>query len=119
MRQKIQIIFLITACSAAQITGCAADRWTGSVDAVFRYRPSETSTVVHEIRPGSLSEEAGLKSGDILLSIDGTSIEEADFETVRAALRGPVGTEAVLRVKRGQEILDLTIERRPIAKNKD
>ncbi len=119
MNKKTQFLSLIIALVAADFIGCAAERWTGSVDAVFRYRPSESSTIVHEIRPASLAEEAGLQPGDILLSIDGTNIEKADFETVRAALRGPVGTDAVLKVKRGPKILELTIERRPITENKD
>jgi C-terminal processing protease CtpA/Prc len=118
MKRKIPSLLFTAICYAACIAGCA-ERWTGSVDAVFRYRPSETSTVIHEIRPGSLADEAGLEAGDILLAIDGIDIEKADFETVRDALRGPVGTNAVIKIKRGQEILEFTIERRPIAQNKD
>jgi carboxyl-terminal processing protease len=106
------ITLLIIGCCTS---GCGADRWTGSVDAVFRYRPSETSTVVHEIRPGSAAEAAGLAPGDRLLAVDGTDIQKADFEIVRAALRGPVGTNALLKVQRGESILEITIERRPIA----
>jgi C-terminal processing protease CtpA/Prc len=118
MKRKTLSLLFLAICSAVCIAGCA-DRWNGSVDAVFRYRPSETSTVIQEIRPGSLAEEAGLKAGDVLLAIDGTDIDKADFETVRDALRGPVGTNAVIKIKRGQEILEFTVERRPIAKNKD
>jgi carboxyl-terminal processing protease len=99
--------------------GCAANRWTGSVDAVFRYRPSEASTVVHETKPDTLAAESGLKPGDVLLAVDGVDIEKADFETVRAALRGPVGTNAVLKVRRGDAVLEFTVERRHITANKD
>ena len=102
--------FFFAACSGA------SSSWTGSVDAVFRYRPSESSTIVHEVRKGSLSEESGLKVGDQLLTIDGKDVTSADFQVVRAALQGPVGTLAHLTVKRGSAIVALTVERRPVAK---
>lgn len=112
-------LLLIAFSIATLVSGCAAEQWQGSVDAVFRYRPSESSTVVHEVKPDTFAAEVGLKPGDILIAIDGTNIEKARFETVRSALRGPIGTDAKLTIKRGQQILDITVERRPIAKNKE
>ena len=96
--------------------GCAAytAEWEGSVDAVFRYRPQDSSTAVVEIRPESFSEEAGLQTGDVVLSVDGKNVTGAAFEEVRAALRGPVGTLVRLTVKRGDAVTDVSIERRPI-----
>ncbi|MCP4676486.1 MAG: PDZ domain-containing protein [Deltaproteobacteria bacterium] len=93
--------------------GCSAtsDRWTGSVDAVFRYRPSESSTLVYRVRPDSMSEVAGLKPGDLLLAVDGQDVTNASYAVVRAALKGPVGTMAKLTVKRGSEIIDIEVER--------
>ncbi|MCP4606824.1 MAG: PDZ domain-containing protein [Proteobacteria bacterium] len=95
-----------------------SDRWTGSVDAVFRYRPQENTTIVFEVRPESLSEEAGLKPGDLLLAVDGDDISNASYEAVRAVLRGPVGTKARITIKRGDKILDIEIERRTVKDNK-
>ncbi len=80
---------------------------------MFRYRTQETSTVIFEVRPGTFSEEVGLKPGDLLLAIDGNDITSATYQSVRAALRGPVGSIAKLTVKRGDEILEFEIERRP------
>ena len=101
---------------ALSAVGCGptTDRWTGSVDAVFKYRPGDRSTVIHEIRAGSLSEQAGLQAGDRLLSVDGEDVSDADFEAVRAVLRGPVGTSAVLRVRRGTEVVEISVERLPL-----
>ncbi len=99
---------------------CAStsEKWTGSVDAVFRYRPEQSSTVVFNVRPDSFSLEAGLQPGDVLLAVDGTDITNASFTTVRTALRGPVGTKAVLTIKRGDTIMEFDVERRPIASSK-
>lgn len=101
----------------ALITACAGnpDRWVGSVDAVFRYRNADHSTVIHEVRPGSYSEQSGLKRDDIVLAVDGEDVTTAGYENLRARLRGPVGTWAKLTVQRGEKIIDLKIERRPIS----
>lgn len=93
------------------------DSWMGSVDAVFRYRTAEHSTVIHEVRPGSFSEEAGLMAGDILLAVDGADITNATYEGVRGVLKGPVGTKAVLTIKRGVKIIDVAVERRSASVN--
>lgn len=63
-----------------------------------------------------MSEESGLMPGDRLMAIDGEDVSNADFDKVRSALRGPVGTEAQLTVDRGGRILQISVERRPLAK---
>jgi len=91
-----------------------ADKWTGSVDAVFRYRPGDRSTLVYEIRPGTAAEQAGLQSGDRILAVDGDDVTEAPFEAVRAAMRGPVGSVAILTIQRDNVVSDIEVERRPL-----
>jgi C-terminal processing protease CtpA/Prc len=100
-------LFLMAACGGT-------DKWMGSVDAVFRYRPSDRTTVVHEVRPGSLSERAGLEPGDRLLVIDGKDVTDMPFEQVRESLRGPVGTRVRLSIQRDGELLEIEMERRPL-----
>jgi len=106
------LIVVLAACAAA--CGSGTDKWTGSVDAVFRYRPSDRSTVVHEIRPGTWSEASGLQPGDRVLTVDGVDVTEMPFGQVRAAMRGPVGTVARLSIQREGELLEIEVERRPI-----
>jgi C-terminal processing protease CtpA/Prc len=98
------------------LTGCVVNpvTWTGSVDAVFKYQTKKKSTVVYKVRPESFSEEAGLKEKDVLLAVDGHDLSNSSYEMVRAALRGPVGTIAKVTVKRGEEIVELGIERKPV-----
>lgn len=64
---------------------------------------------VTQVHPGSSAERAGLKTGDLLLKLDGTIIptsrpEESDvFPSLIRQYK--IGTEAVLAVRRGQEDL--------------
>ncbi len=50
--------------------------------------------------PGSPAFEAGLMPGDILVSVNGESIEGRTIEETVALIRGPKGTEVVLGVSR-------------------
>ena len=84
-----------------------------SVDAGFRYNTKTNRTIVFEVEKGTMSEEAGLQPGDILLAVDGEDVTNASRQGVLVALKGPVGTTAVLTVKRGSVIKDISIERRP------
>ena len=111
----VLLLFGILAVSCAEYS---AD-WQGSVDAVFRYRPQDSTTAVVETRENSFAAEAGLRSNDLILAVDGKNVTGAAFEEVRAALRGPVGSIVRLTVKRGEQVLDIKIERRPLAKEKE
>ncbi len=62
--------------------------------------------VVSGVLPGGPADRAGLRPGDIILSVDGVAIDESTTETEASVLiRGPVGTAAQFVVKRGDEIL--------------
>ncbi len=100
------------------LIGCMStpNTWVGSADAVFRYRAKDKSTIVYEVRPQSASETAGLKRGDRVLAVDGEDVTNASHEAVRDAIRGPVGSNVLLTIKRGTEVLELQVERRPIRK---
>ena len=49
--------------------------------------------------PGSPAEEAGIRPGDIILSVDGESIEDLSLLGAVAKIRGPRGSTVVLLVK--------------------
>ncbi len=102
--------------TATLIVGCVVGpvNWTGSVDAVFKYQTKKKSTVVYKIRSDSNSEKAGVEPGDVLLAVDGQDITNLSDDLVRASLRGPVGSFAVLTLKRGETIFDASVERRPM-----
>ena len=100
----------IAVLSGLLLAGCV-EPWISSVDAGFRYNTKTNRTVVFEVMPGTLSEKAGLEPGDILLAVDGEDISTASKGAVLAALKGPIGSTAVLTVKRGGQILEIPIER--------
>lgn len=60
---------------------------------------------------GSPAEEAGLRPGDRVLEIDGTSTLGESLSTLVFRVRGEAGTDVTLTVGRGAQELDITITR--------
>ena len=67
--------------------------------------------------PGSPASRAGVRAGDVILGVDGQSIEgKSVFEAVQL-IRGPKGTEVVLRLLRAGEVrpIDVAVVRDTIS----
>ncbi len=63
--------------------------------------------VVSVVFPGEPADQAGLRPGDVILSVDGVAFDENTSSAETALLiRGPVGNPARFVVRRGQEILE-------------
>ena len=67
---------------------------------------SSTGVMVAAVRPGSQAEKDGLKSGDILIEINGKAIEDKD--TVQNLIDS---SESSMRAKiiRGEQVLNITL----------
>ncbi|MDQ1343393.1 MAG: carboxyl-terminal processing protease, partial [Patescibacteria group bacterium] len=64
---------------------------------------------------GSPAEKAGLKAGDVIIKIDGLDVTESvSLEYAVSKIKGPAGSEVVLRLKRGEETITVTVERAKI-----
>lgn len=63
---------------------------------------------------GQPAEAAGLQKGDQILAIDGTPISDIEKEEVANHIRGEAGTFVVLRILRGGEEQEISIERKTI-----
>lgn len=70
-----------------------------------------TEIRIHDIAPGSPAEEAGLRVGDLLTSLDGAPFIAASLERLWK-LRGEGGPAVKLGVARGSEALVLTLRPR-------
>ena len=64
--------------------------------------------IVESVRPGSPADTAGLKNGDVILSIGGASVKEY-AEVVDAFYYLIAGEKKVFKVLRGNEIKEFTI----------
>ena len=67
-------------------------------------------TVVAPIE-GTPGEQAGIKSGDEIIKIDGQDTKDLALDEAVNKIRGPEGSQVVLTIKRGQETQDYTLTR--------
>lgn len=57
------------------------------------------------------SEKAGIKAEDVIYAVDDQPTEGMDLDAVVSLMRGEVGTDVKITVKRGDELKDFTITR--------
>lgn len=60
---------------------------------------------------GTPADKAGLRSGDVIMSVDGDSTEDFTLEEAVHRIRGPKGEEVVLGILRNGEEKDFSVER--------
>ncbi len=70
------------------------------IGALIRYNQQIQRVVIDEPYAGMPAAEAGLKKGDIILSIDDTTMTDKDNAYVSSHLRGEAGTSFILKIKR-------------------
>lgn len=63
---------------------------------------------------GSPAEEAGLKSGDIILEIEGEDCSLMDLDEVSNKIKGEEGTKVNLKILREEKTINFSIERRHV-----
>ena len=85
---------------------------------IYMVLDSETGkiTVLAPMK-GSPAEEAGLKSGDIILEVDGKTYTEDEMSIMSNKIKGEEGTKVKLKILRGTETLEFEIERKNIKVN--
>ena len=88
------------------------------VGAVIRYHQKHDRVVIVEPYEGMPALSAGLRAGDILLSIDGEDLKGLPVDEVSSRLRGEAGTMLTVRAKRegiADSIVEVKISRANIA----
>lgn len=63
---------------------------------------------------GSPADQAGIQSGDAMVSVDGADIRGQTIDQVVSIVRGPSGTDVQLGLERDGETFEVTITRAPI-----
>jgi carboxyl-terminal processing protease len=77
----------------------------------IRLEDKDDEVVVQAPLDGSPAEKAGIESGDVLIAVDGESVEVEEFEEIGQKVRGPEGTYVDLTVLRDEEEREFTVER--------
>ena len=88
------------------------------VGAIIRYHKKHDRVIIVEPYEGMPALSAGLRAGDILLSIDGEDLKGLPVDEVSSRLRGEPGTTLTVRAKRegvADSIVEVKIARANIA----
>ena len=67
--------------------------------------------------PGSPAEKAGIKSGDLIISVDGTEYKAKDLDRISSFIKGEVGTKVNLVIQRDGEKMSFDLIREKITTN--
>ena len=76
-----------------------------------RLENKNDKVVVSSPIDGSPAKEAGIKSGDVLVAVDGENVQNEDFKKIAEKIRGPEGSRVDLTVLRDEEELQFSVER--------
>ena len=102
---------LLLSCLA--IAGCGGGNQgtpTGGIHAKLGYSEGGGLRVV-QVPPGGAADIAGLRTDDVIIAINGTSVRELDYPTIVERLRGPVGSTVQLDVFRAGEVNSVVVTR--------
>ncbi len=77
----------------------ASGKYAG-IGSVIRYSKKEKHAIISEPYEGTPSQLAGVKAGDVILTVDGEDIEGMKIEDVTQRLRGEAGTKVEVTVRR-------------------
>lgn len=70
--------------------------------------------VIYNTIKNSPAEEVGLKSGDIIINVDGEDCDGNDFGTITDKIKGKSGTKVSIKILRDEQELSFEIVRREV-----
>lgn len=80
------------------------------------FRPDQNGRlVIAELAPGGAAQKARVPVGAILRAVDQKAIDGLSMEQVRDLITGPVGSTVVLTLETEKEVLDVVLQRAPLA----
>lgn len=86
----------------------------GGIGVVMQYNKDKKIVSVISVMKDTPGEKAGLKPGDEIVAIDGTSTTDFSFDQVASHIRGPVDTDVTLTIKNDDGQRDVSITRATI-----
>ena len=85
----------------------------GGVGIVMGFKDNKITVI--SVMEGTPSEAAGIKTGDEIIAVDGTPTSEIEPEEVVLHIRGEIGTDVTLKIRRaGEEDKDYVVRRATI-----
>lgn len=94
---------------AAEYKQMMTGKYAG-IGSIISYSFTRKRVIINEPYEGMPAAEAGLKKGDIILSIDGESMAEKSTAYVSDHLRGEPGTTMVLKIERPSTGKKMTVK---------
>lgn len=100
---------------ATDLKSMLTGRYVG-IGSIIRYNQKLKRVVIDEPYENTPAAEAGLKKGDIIISIDDSLMTERATDYVSSHLRGDAGTTFVLKIKRPStgKLMSMRITRRAV-----
>lgn len=90
---------------------CAPTPIPGSIGVVARREAGSGRIVVIRVPAGGAGARAGLEVGDEIVAVDRQPVASMTPDDFHRAVRGPVGSRVVLKVRRDGALHDVGVER--------
>ncbi len=75
------------------------------------YAPDENGALIHRVYEGTFADQAGVRSGDIIIALDGVAVGGKTIDELVDMIGGDEGTTVEFTVKRGDETLSMDVMR--------
>jgi len=74
----------------------------------------DSTFTITDVMNGYEAQKKGLRIGDKIIELDGKDLSGAKYENARLMVRGPVGTNLNMKIKREDEVLNFDLTRQEI-----
>lgn len=97
-------------------TGKVTDEFLGEVGIGATYVKQVQGILIYDVVPESPADKAGIKEGNMLLSIDGQDLDKEDMFRIDRMLEGPVGSKVKVVVsQKGGAVKRVELDRQLLA----